>query len=67
MISLRLVKIIDTSGKTTGKVNGILYQALTEKEEDNLLQLEGDYSYIGRDFQVEMLGEVQIPSMKGEE
>ena len=67
MIILNLVKITDTSGQTTGEKNKITYQALTDKEENNIIQLQGDYSYIGRDFEVERLGEVQILSWNDEE
>ncbi len=63
MITLNLVKVTDTSGKVTGTVGKIIYQALTDDEEDDLLCMEGDYSYIGYDFKVEMLGDVQIPSI----
>ncbi len=64
MITLDLVKIVDTSGRVTGIKDKITYQALTEKELDNLYTMEGDYSYIGRDFKVERLGEVEIPSIE---
>lgn len=63
MLILNLVKITDTSGKVTGEVGKVTYQALTDKEEDNLLIMESDYTYIGREFKVEMLGDVQIPSV----
>jgi hypothetical protein len=63
MLILKLVKVMDTSGKNTGTKDKVIYQALTEKEEDNLINLQGDYSYIERDFEVELLGEVQIPSL----
>jgi hypothetical protein len=66
MKTLNLVKIIDTSGKNTGIKGNIIYQALTDDEEDNLVNLESDYSYIGRDFQVELIGNVQIPSFAEE-
>ena len=62
MPQLNLIKITDTSGKTTGTIGQVTYQALTDKEEDNLLTTESDYSYIGRDFVVEILGDVNIPS-----
>lgn len=67
MLALRLVRITDTSGAVTGTPGKVTYQALTDKEEDNLLQMESDYSWIGRDFKVEMLGEVQVPSMSTDE
>jgi hypothetical protein len=67
MITLNLVKVTDTSGGVTGVKGKVTYQALTDKEEDNLLTMEGGYSHIGRDFTVEMLGAVQIPSIGEEE
>lgn len=63
MIKLDLFKITDTSGKVTGEVGKVTYQALTDKEGDNLISLQGDYSYIGYDFEAEFLGVVEIPSM----
>jgi hypothetical protein len=66
MITLNLLKITDTLGKVTGEVGKVTYQALTDDEENDLLCMESDYTYIGIDFKVEMLGDVQIPSI-GEE
>ncbi len=67
-MTLNLVKITDTSGKNTGTKGKVTYQALTDKEEGSLYVYEGGASYIGYDFEVEMLGEVYIPSLdKGEE
>ena len=62
MKELNLVKITDVSGNVTGKKDGVTYQALTEKELDNLLDMESSYSYIGYDFKVEMLGDISVPS-----
>ena len=62
---LNLVRVTDTSGKVTGTKGKVTYQALTDDEEDDLLVMESDYSYIGRDFKVEMLGDVEIPSIGG--
>ena len=64
MVVLDLVKITDTSGKTTGKINKVTYQALTDDEFDNLATMESDYSYIGWNFKMEFLGQVQIPSLE---
>lgn len=58
-----LVKITDTSGCVTGLKGGVTYQGLTEKELDNLSIMQGGYSHIGRDFEYEELGEVQVPSI----
>jgi hypothetical protein len=66
VITLNLVRITDTSGELTGTKGEVTYQALTDKEEDNLLQMEGDYSRIGKDFKVEYLGPVQIPAVDPE-
>lgn len=61
-MTLNLVKITDISGKVTDTVGKVTYQALTDKELYNLYMVESDYSYIGREFKVESLGEVYIPS-----
>jgi hypothetical protein len=66
MRELELVKITDTSGKNTGNKDKVIYQALTDDELDNLIDLQGGYSYIGWDFKIEMLGKVQIPSFSEE-
>jgi hypothetical protein len=63
MLLLNLVKITDTSGMTTGQKGGVTYQALTEDELDDLSVMQGGYSHIGRDFDYEELGEVQVPSV----
>lgn len=63
MRTLDLVKITDTSGRVTGVKDGVTYQALTDDELDRLYDLQSDYSYISRDFDVEFLGKVQIPSI----
>lgn len=64
MRTLHLVKITDTLGGVTGERGKVTYQALTEEELDNLHFMQSDYSYIGRDFKVETLGDVQILSLE---
>jgi hypothetical protein len=66
-MNLNLLKITDTSGKSTGTVGKIVFQALTDDEFDSLMVLESDASYIGRDFKVEVLGEVYVSSLSKEE
>jgi hypothetical protein len=66
-VTFDLVRITDTSGKSTGNIGDIRYQALTEDELDNLYCWESDASYIGWDFKVERLGEVYVPSLDKEE
>lgn len=63
MFTLDLVKITDTSGMVTGEKGKVTYQVLTDDEFDNLSCIESGYSYIGRDFKVELIGEVEIPSI----
>lgn len=67
MIVLNLVRIVDTSGKNTGDKGKVTYQALTDKEEDNLSTWQGDASYIGWNFEYERLGDVQVPSVNVED
>jgi len=67
MKELNLVKITDTLGKVTGEKGKITYQALDDKQLDNLLVMESGYSWIGYDFKVEMLGNVVIPGEDLEE
>lgn len=64
MKKFNLVKITDTNGTITGVKGKISYQALTDDEENNLLTMESGYSYISKDFKVENLGEVSVPSWK---
>ncbi len=66
-MELDLVRITDTSGKNTGTVGNVTYQALTDDEFDDLVTVESDYSYIGRDFKVELIGKVFVPSLSKDE
>lgn len=52
MVVLDLIKITDK--------DKITYQGLNDKQYDNLLTLESDYSYIGLDFKMDKIGEVQV-------
>jgi hypothetical protein len=63
VLTLDLVRITDTSGRVTGIKNGVTYQALTYDELDRLYDLQADYTYISREFDVELIGKVQIPSI----
>lgn len=67
MLTLDLVRITDTYGHVTGEKGRVTYQALTEDEWDSLMNMHSGYSYIGRDFNVNILGQVQIPSINPEE
>lgn len=61
MITLNLIKITD-HGK-------IIYQALNDKELDNVLGTESDYTHLDEKyhFVVEMLGDVNIYCLDEEE
>lgn len=63
MLTLDLVRITDTYGHVTGEKGKVTYQALTDDEWDNLMNMQSGYSYIGRDFNIDILGQVQIPSV----
>lgn len=53
MSTLNLIKITDKDGI-------IVYQGVSDNELDSIYCTQSDYSYIGRDFDVEKLGEVNI-------
>lgn len=67
MLTLDLVRVTDTYGHVTGEKGKVIYQALTDDEWDNLMNMHSGYSYIGRDFDINILGQVQIPSIDNEE
>ncbi len=59
-MELDLVKITRTGPKWEENCPKVEYQVYCEEEMDGVTHTQGEYSYIGRDFDIEDLGKIEI-------